>query len=75
MKLVKFFSIAAAGLMLVAACGSPRAEGSQEVRDLLPSQGQIDTTSYLLGVNFGLVILFGVFCVSIQIVNFSVLVL
>ena len=55
MKLVKFFSIAAAGLMLVAACGSPRAEGSQEVRDLLPSQGQIDTTSYLLGVNFGLV--------------------
>ena len=56
MKLVKLFSIAAAGLMLVAACGSPKAEGSKEVQDLLPSKGQIDTTSYLLGVNFGLVI-------------------
>ena len=56
MKLVKLFSIAAASLLLVVACGSPRAEGSQEVRDLLPTKGQIDTTSYLLGVNFGLVI-------------------
>ena len=56
MKLVKLFSIAAAGLMLVAACGSPRMEGSQKVLDLLPDNGQVDSASYLMGVNFGLVL-------------------
>jgi len=55
MKLSKLFAIASAAVLVVA-CGSPKVEGSQEVRDLLPSKGQIDTTSYLLGVNFGLVI-------------------
>ena len=54
MKLVKLFSIAA-GLLLVAACG-PRMEGSQKVLDLLPDKGQVDTASYLIGVNFGLVL-------------------
>jgi FKBP-type peptidyl-prolyl cis-trans isomerase len=39
----------------VAACGSSQVEGSQAVRSLLPTKGEVDTTSYLLGVNFGLV--------------------
>ena len=55
MKIAKLFAIASAALLVVA-CGSPKVEGSKEVRDLLPSKGQVDTTSYLLGVNFGLVI-------------------
>ena len=54
MKLVKLFAIASAAV-LVMACSTSQVEGSKEVRDLLPSKGQIDTTSYLLGVNFGLV--------------------
>ena len=55
MKLVKLFAIASAAAFVVA-CGSPKVEGSKEVRDLLPTKGQTDSTSYLLGVNFGLVI-------------------
>ncbi len=55
MKLSKIFAIASAAVLMVA-CGSPKVEGSKEVRDLLPTKGQIDTASYLLGVNFGLVI-------------------
>lgn len=47
--------LAASAAILVVACGSPKVEGSKQVRDLLPTKGQIDTTSYLLGVNFGLV--------------------
>lgn len=54
MKLVKSLLIASAAIMAVA-CGTPKAEGSKEVRDLLPTKGEVDTTSYLLGVNFGLV--------------------
>lgn len=54
MKFAKILAIAGAAAMLMA-CGSPKVEGSKEVRDLLPNKGQIDTASYLLGVNFGLV--------------------
>ncbi len=54
MKLVKLFAIATA-TVLVMACGTPKVEGSKEVKALLPSNGQVDTVSYLLGVNFGLV--------------------
>ncbi|MBR1510183.1 MAG: FKBP-type peptidyl-prolyl cis-trans isomerase [Bacteroidales bacterium] len=54
MKLVKIFAIASAAA-LVLACNSPKVEGSKEVQSLLPSKGQVDSTSYLLGVNFGLV--------------------
>ena len=54
MKISKLFAIASAAVLMVA-CGSPKVEGSKEVRDLLPTKGQIDTASYLLGVNFGLV--------------------
>ena len=53
MKLAKIFVIAAAAALVVA-CGTP-VEGSKEARELLPTQGQLDTTSYLLGVNFGLI--------------------
>ena len=55
MKLVKLFAIASAAA-LVMACGTSKVEGSKEVQSLLPSKGQVDTTSYLLGVNFGLTI-------------------
>ena len=55
MKIVKFFAIASAAA-LVMACGTSKVEGSKAVRDLLPSKGEVDSTSYLLGVNFGLVI-------------------
>jgi len=54
MKLVKSLLIASAAILAVA-CSTPKAEGSKEVRDLLPTKGEVDTTSYLLGVNFGLV--------------------
>ena len=54
MKLAKIFAIASA-TVLVMACGSSKVEGSKEVQALLPTKGQVDTTSYLLGVNFGLV--------------------
>ena len=54
MKLAKIFAIASAAV-LVMACGSSKVEGSKEVQALLPTKGQVDTTSYLLGVNFGLV--------------------
>ena len=55
MKTIKLFVIAAAAILAVS-CGSPKAEGSKDVRALLPTSGQVDTASYLLGVNFGLVI-------------------
>ena len=55
MKIVKFFAIASAAA-LVMACGTSKVEGSKAVRDLLPSKGEVASTSYLLGVNFGLVI-------------------
>ena len=55
MKLTKLFAIASAAVLVVA-CGSPKAEGSKEVQSLLPTKGQVDTASYMLGVNFGLVI-------------------
>jgi FKBP-type peptidyl-prolyl cis-trans isomerase len=54
MKLAKLFVMASAA-MLVVACGSSQVEGSKAVRSLLPSKGEVDTTSYLLGVNFGMV--------------------
>ena len=54
MKSVKFFVIASAAVLAMAC--NPKAEGSQEVQALLPTKGEVDSTSYLLGVNFGLVI-------------------
>ena len=52
MKISKIFAIASAAVLMVA-CGPPAAEGSKEVRDLLPSKSLTDSTSYLIGVNFG----------------------
>ena len=51
MKLSKILTIAAATLAIVA-CG-PKVEGSKEVQDLLPKASQIDSASYLIGINFG----------------------
>ena len=55
MKFAKVIAIVLAAAAVMA-CNSSKVEGSKEVRDLLPSKGQVDSTSYLLGVNFGLVI-------------------
>ena len=54
MKTIKLFAIASAAVLMVVCC-SPKMEGSKEAQSLLPTKGQVDTTSYLLGVNFGLV--------------------
>ena len=55
MKVAKIIAVVSAAIVIVA-CGGPKLEGSKEVRDLYPSKGEIDTTSYLLGVNMGLII-------------------
>ena len=52
MKISKIFAIASAAVLIVA-CGTPAVEGSKETRDLLPKKSQIDSASYLVGVNFG----------------------
>ena len=55
MKLTKILAIASAAVLMVACNSSSKVEGSKAVRDLLPGKGEVDSTSYLLGVNFGLV--------------------
>ena len=51
MKISKIFAIASA-VVLIVACGSP-VEGSKETKALLPNKAQVDSASYLIGVNFG----------------------
>ena len=52
MRISKIFAAAAATLLVVA-CGTPAAEGSKEAQAFLPTKSQIDSASYLIGVNFG----------------------
>ena len=52
MKIFKLFAIASAAVLMVA-CGTPAAEGSKETKALLPSKSLTDSTSYLIGINFG----------------------
>ena len=52
MNLSKIFAIASAAVLIVA-CGTPAAEGSKEVKALLPTKSQTDSASYLIGINFG----------------------
>ncbi len=52
MKIYKFFAIASAAV-LFAACGTKAVEGTKDVQALFPTKGQIDSVSYLMGVNFG----------------------
>jgi FKBP-type peptidyl-prolyl cis-trans isomerase len=54
MKLTKIFAAALIALTVVS-CGSKNSTGpvSNEVRKLAPTQGAVDTVSYLLGINFG----------------------
>lgn len=52
MNISKFFAIASAAALIVA-CGTPAIEGSKEVKALHPNKAQVDSASYLLGVNFG----------------------
>ena len=51
MKISKIFAIASAVVLMVA-CGAP-VEGSKETKALLPSKSLTDSTSYLIGINFG----------------------
>lgn len=51
MKMNKIFAIASAALLIVA-CG-PKGEESKEVRNLLPKQSEVDSVSYLIGIQFG----------------------
>ena len=50
MKALKFFAIAAV-ILSVASCKSGQVAGVD--KNLVPSKGEIDTVSYLLGINFG----------------------
>ena len=52
MKISKIFAIASAAVLMVA-CGTPAAEGSKEVKALLPNKSLVDSASYLIGINFG----------------------
>lgn len=45
--------VLALAIAAMASCG-PKFEGSKETQALLPSNGQIDSASYLMGVNFGM---------------------
>ena len=51
MKIFKIFAIASAAVLMMA-CGNS-AEGSKETKALLPSKSLTDSTSYLIGINFG----------------------
>ena len=51
MKISKLFAIASAAVLIVA-CGAP-VEGSKETKALLPNKSQVDSASYLIGINFG----------------------
>ena len=51
MKLFKVFALASAVVLMVA-CGSPVIEGSKEVKALYPNKAQIDSASYLIGINY-----------------------
>ena len=51
MKISKLFAIASAAVLIVA-CAAP-VEGSKETKALLPSKSQVDSASYLIGINFG----------------------
>ncbi|MBP5235566.1 MAG: hypothetical protein J6Z20_06250, partial [Bacteroidales bacterium] len=51
MKLRTFLA-ASAVLVMVAACGQNNG-GSSETKALLPKKAEIDSVSYLMGVNFG----------------------
>ena len=52
MKISKIFAIASAVVLMVA-CGAPAVEGSKETKALLPNKSQVDSASYLIGINFG----------------------
>ena len=50
MKISKIIAIASAAVLIVA-CGAP-VEGSKETKALYPKKSQIDSASYLLGINY-----------------------
>ncbi|MBR5384590.1 MAG: FKBP-type peptidyl-prolyl cis-trans isomerase [Bacteroidales bacterium] len=55
MKLFKLISIAAVAALTLSSCGDgvKKEKVDPEYKNLLPSKGQVDSVSYLLGINFG----------------------
>ena len=51
MKAIKFFAIAACAAALAVSCGSPKSDVAVEAE--LPTAAEVDSASYLLGVNIG----------------------
>ena len=51
MKAIKFFAIAACAAALAVSCNSPK--GGVAVEAELPTAAEVDSVSYLIGVNFG----------------------
>ena len=53
MKIYKIAALAAIALLAVACTGNQKPKVDPEFKDLLPSKGQVDTVSYLVGISFG----------------------
>ena len=51
MKAIKFFAIAACAAALAVSCNS--ASSGVEVEAELPTAAEVDSASYLIGINFG----------------------
>ena len=51
MKAIKFFAIAACAAALAVSCNSPKGDVAVEAE--LPTAAEVDSVSYLIGVNFG----------------------
>lgn len=66
MKAIKFITIAAAALIMASCSNAPKVEGVE-----LPSSAQIDSVSYLIGVNFGYFIKANNFADNLDDLNFS----
>jgi len=66
MKAIKFIVIAAAALVMASCNNTPKIEGVE-----LPSAAQVDSVSYLIGVNFGYFIKANNFAENLDDLNFS----
>ncbi len=69
MKAIKFFAIAACAAALAVACNS--ASSNVKVEAELPTAAEVDSASYLIGVNFGAFFKSNGFAESLDEINFS----
>lgn len=70
MKTIKFMAVAAAALVLAASCKS-NSESGVEVEAQLPDKAEVDSVSYLIGIQFGYFIKANNFGESLSDVNFA----